>query len=36
MNKTIGTWSIGRVLFLAVGVLLVGVGAAQILPALGG
>jgi hypothetical protein len=36
MNKTFGTWSIGRLIFLGVGVVLVGIGAAQILPALGG
>lgn len=35
MNKLTGTWSIGRVIFLGVGILLVGIGAAQILPALG-
>lgn len=35
MSKLVGTWSIGRFIFLGVGVLLVGIGAAQILPALG-
>lgn len=35
MNKTLGTWSIGRIIFLGLGIVLVAVGAAQILPALG-
>ncbi|ROP49051.1 hypothetical protein EDF54_3913 [Rathayibacter sp. PhB93] len=35
MNKLTGTWSLGRWIFLGVGVILVAVGMAQILPALG-
>ncbi|SMG47900.1 hypothetical protein SAMN06296010_3220 [Agreia pratensis] len=34
MNRYVGTWSIGRFIFLGVGIILVGLAAAQIVPAI--